>query len=1066
MKPIRLTLQAFGSYGKKTTIDFSLTGQNLFLITGDTGSGKTTIFDAIVFALYGEASSGSNKKSGQELQSQFVDYGTEPYVELTFLNGYGPSQEEYIVHRVLRHRRPKRRGEGYIDEKEKVSLTLPEGGIYHGNKDETDKKIQEIVGLTKNQFMQVGMIAQGEFMEMLRAGTADKIPVFRKLFDTGLYHDLVNELHERCGKKGDQLDRIRVECRTEISNLEVPQEYPSRQEMTDLIQGMIREDRLSLAGLDPFMEVVDSLCRWTLEKSEDLKSQSRLAGEELNRKKDAYFEGKQISDSYLQLDQAEEIIAACLQENEKIKEVSRTIVKIRDACEIREKYDAYLDAEERVKDTESKLKSRQEMLPVLRNDRLKAEEEEKRQGLNKENELALFSITEERVKKGRAVLQELASLQKELEVKQKKEEETRKTEAEEKEKLQKMEKQEEEWREQARRLSGIEAQIERYRNSAARIKEIRDGFNALKTLRLETLPAIRKKTQEASVRYRQAMEEYREKNDRYIREQSAFYDAQAGIIAKEKLIPGQPCPVCGSLHHPDPHPLSDDYTNLTRDYIESLGREVQSRQAVMSQKNEEAALELQNLKEKEINLAEAETQLRLMLEGNDFDIREDLDILAVEEQISGRIIRLREEGNRLAGERETYLSVNKNLEGIEEKENILKKAIDKAVVDHISAVSSLAAVSEKKTTLLASREFSTPEEAGKAQKEAEERKKRAEQAYELAAQKARLAGKAMETTLALIRQDQELLPGYRKNRQEKQEVCLKLMEEKNLSREEWTKILNDYDKKDIPALQEEIDTFLRKKSRAEGQREAARKSIGDHTRPEMDKLKEEMTKAEEILNDRKENYDRIRLCHEKNIKVLNRLSGKLEEGGKILKDRLRLDSLYQRLAGKVSGSRMDIETFVQRYYLERILHAANLRFLDMTGGQFALRMYDLEKAGEGRNHGLDLMVYSTVTGKEREARTLSGGESFMAALSLALGLADQIQENTSSVSLDVMFIDEGFGSLDGNSRNQAVKVLKNMADGSKLIGIISHVSELKQEIEDQLIITKDEEGSHHNWLIS
>jgi exonuclease SbcC len=138
----------------------------------------------------------------------------------------------------------------------------------------------------------------------------------------------------------------------------------------------------------------------------------------------------------------------------------------------------------------------------------------------------------------------------------------------------------------------------------------------------------------------------------------------------------------------------------------------------------------------------------------------------------------------------------------------------------------------------------------------------------------------------------------------------------------------------------------------------------------------------------------------------------------------------------------------------------------MSAGQFELRMYDRDKAGEGKNKGLDLMVYSSVTGKEREVRTLSGGESFMAALSLALGMADQIQERSAAVNLDVMFIDEGFGSLDDHSRNQAVRVLMNMAGGSKLIGIISHVTELKQEIDNQLVVTKDDEGSHVRWQIS
>ena len=192
----------------------------------------------------------------------------------------------------------------------------------------------------------------------------------------------------------------------------------------------------------------------------------------------------------------------------------------------------------------------------------------------------------------------------------------------------------------------------------------------------------------------------------------------------------------------------------------------------------------------------------------------------------------------------------------------------------------------------------------------------------------------------------------------------------------------------------------------------------------------------------------------------------MEKRKAVVEEHARIDALYRMTSGNVSGSRMDLETFVQRYYLERILYAANRRFQEMSAGQFELRMVGEEEAGEGRNRGLDLLVYSTVTGKEREVRTLSGGESFMAALSLALGMADQIQECSASIHLDMMFIDEGFGSLDEHSRDQAVRVLQQMAGGSKLIGIISHVTELKQEIEDQLLVSKDENGSHVRWQIS
>lgn len=163
---------------------------------------------------------------------------------------------------------------------------------------------------------------------------------------------------------------------------------------------------------------------------------------------------------------------------------------------------------------------------------------------------------------------------------------------------------------------------------------------------------------------------------------------------------------------------------------------------------------------------------------------------------------------------------------------------------------------------------------------------------------------------------------------------------------------------------------------------------------------------------------------------------------------------------------MDLETYVQRRYLARILRAANARFREMSLGQYELRMTDLKRAGEGKNSGLDLMVYSSVTGKERDVRTLSGGESFMAALSLALGMADLITSSHAGIHLDMMLIDEGFGTLDDHAREQAVRVLKNMAGNARLIGIISHVTELKQEVEDQLLVTKDARGSHVRWQIS
>ena len=177
MRPITLTMQAFGSYGEKTVIDFQKATQNVFLITGDTGAGKSTIFDAMAFALFGEASSSANKKDGAELQSQYTD--AEPYVELTFSQMRDGVENIYTIRRSPRHRVAYKKKEGYKAIKESVELILPDQGQYSENKKEVDQKIEEIIGLNKGQFMQVGMIAQGEFMEVLRAKSDEKKKIFQ-----------------------------------------------------------------------------------------------------------------------------------------------------------------------------------------------------------------------------------------------------------------------------------------------------------------------------------------------------------------------------------------------------------------------------------------------------------------------------------------------------------------------------------------------------------------------------------------------------------------------------------------------------------------------------------------------------------------------------------------------------------------------------------------------------------------------------------------------------------------------------------------------------------------------
>ena len=339
-----------------------------------------------------------------------------------------------------------------------------------------------------------------------------------------------------------------------------------------------------------------------------------------------------------------------------------------------------------------------------------------------------------------------------------------------------------------------------------------------------------------------------------------------------------------------------------------------------------------------------------------------------------------------------------------------------------------------------------------------------EQSYKDCLEKARKAKSAADNARALIERYEEELPEYRKEAEERQGEYEKLLGEDPENR--WKSLTAAYERKDAEALQKEEASFRENKAAAAASRKTAEEAIAGRPKPDLSGLEEAAGAAEKRLAAVQEELTALQEMLRADREALKKLGQTMDERKKTVEEYQKVERLHNLLAGKVSGSRMDIETFAQRYYLERILDAANYRFREMSAGQFELRMVDLDKAGEGKNRGLDLMVYSTVTGREREVRTLSGGESFMAALSLALGMADQIREKSSAIHLDVMFIDEGFGSLDDHSREQAVKVLMRMAGGERLIGIISHVTELKQEIENQLIVEKGDEGSTVRWQIS
>jgi exonuclease SbcC len=286
--------------------------------------------------------------------------------------------------------------------------------------------------------------------------------------------------------------------------------------------------------------------------------------------------------------------------------------------------------------------------------------------------------------------------------------------------------------------------------------------------------------------------------------------------------------------------------------------------------------------------------------------------------------------------------------------------------------------------------------------------------------------------------------------------------EKKLTEEQWMSLVENHERNQVEGYREQIQDFQTKLARAQSAKKVALSAIGERKEPNLTELEEEATSASNIYEARMQETEKLAQYLKENQKTEKNLQKIRKDQGAAMEEASVLDTLYKQVSGKTSGARMDLETYVQRYYLKRVLEAANIRFQEMTEGEFTLKMYDIEKAGEGRNHGLDLRALSASTGKEQDVAMLSGGESFLAALSLALGLSDQVQSN----NIDMMFIDEGFGTLDEEMRAQAVRVLMSMAGGNKLVGFISHVEELQHEIDDQLIVEKNRNnhrGSTVRW---
>lgn len=1071
MRPLKLKMQAFGSYGRETVIDFTKPEQNLFLITGDTGAGKTTIFDAIVFALYGEASSTSNKKEGVVLQSQYAELNIEPYVEMEFMEG----EERYTVRRVPRHlktvTRGAAKGKGTREITGSVTLFMPDGTEYPSK--ETNAKLQEITGLTKSQFMQVAMIAQGEFMELLRAKSDDKKKIFRKLFNTEMYEQIVNELGNRKRNMEREIAVIRTRCQSETARIKffgdkAEEKNPGDDEIS-FCEKRLEElkKRVSDGEIVVMPELTEVLERYLVILDNQLKKAQKLyedAAEIRDKKRDIYIEAQQLQSLFIQRKQTEEELEEYRKQSFEMENKEKLAGSVSDAWEIKTFYDFWKAGQEDAERVRTAFETQTERLPGLMEEEEGMIQEEQKKQKELETVQEEYTRTLEKAEKAIQLFGQIKETKKKMDMGKELLEKARIKEEADKKTFEVLENREKALRDRSEQLADAGEKLAVCQSQMKEINGMTADLKALSSIYKEQ-KTYEKKIEELKEKYKEARASYEKKHGEYEKKRQDFLDAQAGFLASE-LMEGMPCPVCGSTEHPRPCVMKKEHSESTREGMDLLEKETEKLRAEQENLSAEVKsnTDLRDVKKQDFD--ESFNRLKNRMRENIQALPEEFSPGQGQELIRQWMKEVQENGIKYQRDWEELQSVQKQMKDLEEEKPAVRKQMEISAEQVREAGIAYESAKAEFQSYSFSSDFESEEAAKKAEAEAARKKERFTEDYNIARAAREKAGTERSNTETLIKKYRAELPAAEAEEEKRKKNYESMAERKDMAEFQWKSLTDIYEKQMTEQLRKEVQVFREGKKAAEGKAQSLTAAIGDRKPPVMADIQKETEDAEHRLKSAESLRDQIRSVYKDNKEADHILSPMLQERQKLVEEHGRIDHLYRLVSGNVSGSRMDLETYVQRYYLEKILYAANRRFRDMSAGQFELRMYNLEKAGEGKNRGLDLMVYSAVTGKEREVRTLSGGESFMAALALALGMADQIQESSAAINLDMMFIDEGFGSLDEHSRNQAVKVLLEMAEGSKLIGIISHVTELKQEIEDQLIVTKDESGSHVKWQIS
>ncbi len=1014
MRPIKLSMAMFGPYAHETTIDFGALGESgVFLITGDTGAGKTTIFDAIVYALYGRVT--NERRSGAGMRSDYASPSEATFVELTFEH----AGQIVSIRRSPSYERLARHG-GTTRQEPKVCLTLP-GRLPIENDNDVQREIHALLRLDYTQFKQVSMLAQGEFLNLLLAKSREREEIFRKLFGTHVCERLCGILRRRAEEKQAEVEQLEREMMAGLLELRLP-ETPSVD---------------SAADAQTLLPQAEAAIEADAQRGEALRVQIMAAKADYDAAVRKKAQEEQAHALFAQLDEAqsrEKALAARAQEADK----RRQLLEKAERAEALGEAGAHLEAARRRSDeARGALSGMQERLKEIE-ERQKAVSEAMKTLPELNNRLETLTAQRLEMDKLMPRFEEREVCARDVQG-------------------------------QGRRFEGLKAQAAQEEEQLCRLRaaldklaaNIDEGVRAEGTLAqeasrkselekriqdMERLSALSERLAKSRAYLRDCLERQR-RVEQELTAVEAYYNesytrylaSQAGLLARDQLREGQPCPVCGSTHHPYPAPISDEIPSSER--LERLKKEAETRRAArekLVRDNTELAAHVQEDSQRVSEMLEA------------LGIENDAHVLAAERLKAG--LQLRETTATMARLSLLVQRVAEDRRRQETGKVVLSQAeaqqaeTQKALSQQGEA---LAAARERlKALTQALGDYAAADDARSALSRLVREQKQLQERIDTIREAARLSEQAQSEIAGRINGlKQDALEAEERAQQAFKAFDEALRAQGFAGETDWRAARLENEQR--AQLRDQLSAYDRQRALSQADIERLKAETAGKTADHG--AQEQANQVSERLESLRREQADVLSRRERNARQLERMRDVQARYLAAGNDLARVRHLGQLSEGRMTQKqRVSFEQYVQRGYLEQVLVHANRHLLSMTDGRFELRRREqLEKLRDG---ALELNVMDYHSGRERAAASLSGGEAFLASLSMALGLSETIAEEAGGVQIDTLFVDEGFGSLDPAALDQAVSTLLRLGEGSRLVGIVSHVEELRRRVPRQIVV--------------